>query len=336
MEDDFIPKLIFDFLFLGRERLISTRAFKKRKHNDDLVPSINGKINSILDFFNRYRKIGYDIQGIRDHGIDVLLSYEIDGQKRLIGFQVKSYDDLEVDGWLTKLKAQQIDVQSYNTDSMLIDYYVLFCTDGVQHRDKIRNATADLVKNSYFRTHVVAPEHCLHFLNLPDSRIGAFIKNKLSGDDIIVRNAKDDFNDFSLAQAAFIIETVVDIVVENKIHSPEIISKSQFADYIYSTFPNLPSYFFDGTSTELDSEDLEENRIEDLQTVIDSSFFTVDEHSNNITFDMINNVSLTSLLFEAIARYEYSSHDLKLYLFHTLLASQIESAIRFTSVETSA
>jgi len=128
--EDYVKKSIYDLLVGRRASLKETKIFKKWKHNKDLVPQFNNKINLILEQFERYHRICYEIQGIKDKGIDVLVKYEIEAEDKFIGIQIKSYDDLNKEHWLQNLKAQMTDVNAnYQANSSLVDFYIAFCTD---------------------------------------------------------------------------------------------------------------------------------------------------------------------------------------------------------------
>lgn len=203
-DDDYLKRVVFDLLIYGRVAFSRTKEFKQKKHNKDLVPAFNDTFNEVLDYFDRYRNISYDIQGVRDCGIDVLIKYEIDSMEKLIGIQIKSYDDIKEKGWLSKLKAQLIDVQSTYNASDLTDYYVVMCTDIKEHKDKIRNATADLMKIKGFKVHVIQPENALYFLEMPSYSIGAYLKRKFSNHDYVVQKAEESLVGLSLAQSAML------------------------------------------------------------------------------------------------------------------------------------
>ena len=112
MQEDFIKRTVFDLMFLSRSPLSRTAEFRTQKHNQTLVPAFNSKLDEIISLFERYHKVSYDIQGIRDNGVDVLLKYEYDSEDVSIGIQIKSFDDLEDDRWLNNLKAQVTDAKN--------------------------------------------------------------------------------------------------------------------------------------------------------------------------------------------------------------------------------
>lgn len=180
MDGDLLKKIVYDLITSGRTTEGLTKQFAVMKHNDDLLPKICAKLERILAHFYKYRELVCDVQGVRDHGVDIVLKYEQDEDSKKLGFQVKSFDDIKANDWQSKLKAQMFEAQAYHSHSM-VDFYILFCSDAVQHRDKIRNAMADLTANAQFNCFPISPTMVLHFLNLGDAEIGAYIKPLLSG-----------------------------------------------------------------------------------------------------------------------------------------------------------
>ncbi len=76
-----------------------TERFRKLRHNDHLCPGFRERVDGVLDAYKSHRTDVHDIQGPRDEGVDVLLTYAFDGEHR-VGLQVKSFDEIEA--WRTK------------------------------------------------------------------------------------------------------------------------------------------------------------------------------------------------------------------------------------------
>lgn len=75
----------------------ATEIFKTWKHNNDILPRVQAQIEMLLEAYGKFQSIVYDTQGIHDDGSDVVLRYRSqnnDSGPDLIGFQVKSFDDL--------------------------------------------------------------------------------------------------------------------------------------------------------------------------------------------------------------------------------------------------
>jgi hypothetical protein len=106
---------ILDTIVLARYRrapVDATAAFQRMKHNSTILPKLQTQLESILNAHGRFRDVIYDTQGIHDDGVDAVVRIpptESDGTPKLIGFQVKSYDDMIKPGYLKDLKAQHSD-----------------------------------------------------------------------------------------------------------------------------------------------------------------------------------------------------------------------------------
>lgn len=348
MEDDYIKKVIFDLMFLGRSSMAKTAEFKQRKHNSDLVPAFNAKLEEIISLFERYHKVSYDIQGIRDNGVDVLLKYEYRSENVNVGLQIKSFDDFEGDAWLSKLKAQVTDAKNCYS---LADYYIIFCTDGALHREKIRNATASL--SQIEKTYIVTPEQAMHFINLKQHQIGAHIKRKISDEDKVVMSARNCLGGLTLGQSALVIEAAARFIESGEIEfSNKELVDSTFVSAIYESYPNIPSnlYEYDFGSTDMDDEaddeyfDDDEYHNEesllngivaktflvdiegDLQELCEQNHFELVSYAETIKFEHTLFTPMIAVMYEAIARYEYEGIDLRWYTFRLLMDQQIALA----------
>jgi hypothetical protein len=71
--DEQIRKAIHELLQFRRAEYTATSVFATMKHNDDLCPKFQDKLDTLLGAFQKYKKIVYDIQGPRDDGADIVL-----------------------------------------------------------------------------------------------------------------------------------------------------------------------------------------------------------------------------------------------------------------------
>lgn len=322
MNEDFIKKTVFDLMFLGRAPLSRTSEFKTQKHNKILVPAFNTKLEDIINLFERYHKVSYDIQGIRDNGVDVLLKYEYGSEDISIGIQIKSFDDLEDDRWLNNLKAQVTDAKNCYR---LADYYIVFCTDEVAHKDKIRNAAASLsqIKNTY----IVTPQQALHFLEFKQHQIAAHIKRKVSEEDCVVVDAKDSLVDLTLGQSALLIEAAASFVENGEADLfSATLTGSSFVREVYEVFPNLPSEVYEYEDSML----LEIAELEypidietDLQKLCDQGNFEFPTYSEVFKFEHGFFTPIIAIMYEAIARYDYKGAEMRWYTFSLIKELEI-------------
>src|SRR5687767_13775782 len=106
---DYLARIIYELLQFRRSPYEATSIFSSLKHNVDLCPKFQAKLESVYDAFDKYQTITYDIQGPRDQGTDILVRQRIDDENRYICFQIKSNDDLKKSDYLKVLKAQYFD-----------------------------------------------------------------------------------------------------------------------------------------------------------------------------------------------------------------------------------
>src|SRR5208282_1198441 len=154
-------------------------------HNKVLCPSVQRKCEAILETFEKYHHITYDIQGPKDEGVDVLIRLKEDESNRYILFQIKSESDLQGNNYLEKLRGQWFRADDmYKTYD---DYYILLCCSSIKNKDKIRSIEGAFAKKE--RTHIIEPEYALTFLKLSSIHIDAYVKSKLGQEDIVFRLA---------------------------------------------------------------------------------------------------------------------------------------------------
>lgn len=334
---DYLKRLIFDLLFFRRATLAETGWFSDKKHNAFLVPQFDIRIGDVLDCFEKYRRLTYDTQGIRDHGIDVLLRYDI-GQKdqsqmRYIGFQMKSHSDLCEKGWLKTLKAQVLDATNYVT---MEDFYIIVCTDAIEHIGKVRDLQAELSKTE--TTHIVRPEYALNFYRLSTQRIGAYLKAKLSQEDQVYREAFELLSELTPHQSAIVIELVVAHFLEGR--SKWETHELRQQDLILSTYrdlPNLPiEYFMEEPNYIEDSimdlapeNDQDDAWVRDLE-VLESGFIDLGIRDDTVKLKQHEVTAVAAITLDGYVRYSYEGIDLRRYLMETLLEDKIRGAENFT------
>jgi len=337
MFGDLLKLVIYDLLYYGKTSAAETSNFKELKHNKDLVPAFNNKLNDIIEYFDRYHKISYDIQGIRDKGIDVLVKYDYEYNNNLIGIQIKSFDDLEEKEWTTKLKAQITDVISHYGSKNLVDFYIAFCTDISKHKDKIRNATADLAGIKNINLHILSPEQSLYFIQLADFQIGSYLKKKLSEDDPIVTEAKESLEGLTLAQSAMVIDAASYFIQNGNVEFKyKVVTESTFVSEVYDKFPNIPINMLEADDKKLKKifgVHYEINEIEDFQLLNDKGIFDSNAYSDSYKFDHGSYISLIAILYESIARYRYDDDESKWYVFYLLKEFEITIANKVKNKE---
>jgi hypothetical protein len=166
-----------------------TGRFRKLRHNDHLCPGFRERSSAVLDAYKSHRTDVYDIQGPRDEGVDVLLTYEDNGRHRL-GLQIKSFHEIEAwrlkqdKGFVQRLKAQH---WAATQNLKVEDYYIVLCTDEREHKDQIRLICSEFKQSN--RIKIVLPRTALAFFDLSDMEVQARVTRLLCQQDTILEAA---------------------------------------------------------------------------------------------------------------------------------------------------
>jgi hypothetical protein len=337
---DYLKRLIYDLVFYRRASMAETEWFLDKGHNDFLVPQIDLRIEEIIDSFEKYHRITYDTQGLRDHGIDVLLRYRTDvsddERARYIGFQIKSYNDLEEKGWLTKLKAQIFEAENHVD---LEDFYVIICTDARRHIDKFRYINAEVSKDE--NIYVVRPEFSLTFLRLTPQRISAYLKARLSQEDEVFKVAFDSLSELTPHQGAIIIELVIAQLLEGKTEwIVEDLQQQGFIQSIYTDLPNLPiEYYFSRSNKDNGPQEIffpAKNTIEtwdlDLEK-LEQGFVERETKTGIIKLRLDGVKAIASIILDGHVRYGYEDFDLRRYIMLTLMENKMVASRSYSVVD---
>ena len=198
--------LIDHFTRMQRSREEDTSDFANQKHNRDLLPRLQERVENILYAYGTFHPIVYDIQGPSDAGADVLVvlrprAEDQGGQVKTIGFQVKSDNEIGNKKTLSLLKAQRDD--SFRKIDGLTAYYILLCADMRSHRERVRLITSEF--RTADRTVVVEPTFAHHLLNLPLRRIEGIVSRAHQAEDVVFQKAIDVFNRVSSYSAGALL-----------------------------------------------------------------------------------------------------------------------------------
>jgi hypothetical protein len=187
-----IQDIITRFIRFQRAPQAAATTLRKLKHDGALLPLLKGQLETILDAYGKFQPIVYDTQGVRDDGSDVVLRVDSNDAKgvELLGFQVKSFDDLKKDDYLQNLKAQAL--ESLNNIKGLGKYFIVLCTDPKEHKKKIRFIEAAFKTTD--RTEIIEPEFVYTFLFMPKTRVEAIVKRTMEADDYVFKEALASLN----------------------------------------------------------------------------------------------------------------------------------------------
>lgn len=166
-----------------------TKRFVNLRHDKDLCPGFQDRVDTMLGAYKSHRADVQDIQGMRDDGVDVLLRY-CDEEDRRIGLQIKSHKEFKDwkgkrdPGFMMRLKAQ-LAVAAKNAG---VDYYyVLLCTDEIAHTRQIRTICSEL--KNFDNVRIVRPREALTFFEVDEKWISSFVTRVLCKSDAVLRDA---------------------------------------------------------------------------------------------------------------------------------------------------
>ena len=207
-----MPEIVDRMLRFGRTSSDRTERFQSLKHDKDVLPAFQRQLERVLDSYGKVNPITYDTQGIHDQGVDLAIRRhnEKDEFDSLIGFQIKSTDDLLQPKYLMTLKAQHFESSLIKG---LKQHYIVICVHEKGHKNRIRAIEAAF-KNSP-RTKVIEPSFADYFLSLPQERIDAYIRRALAGGDVVIKKALETVDFASRMTGALLVYLTVAFYIES-------------------------------------------------------------------------------------------------------------------------
>lgn len=321
-------KLILDELLRYRlSPAAATKGFKRRRHNLDLCPAVERQLNTCLDCTLKYHRVAYDVQGPRDRGSDIVLRHGEDDEHKFVVMQLKSYDDVKEKDYLTKLKAQSFEVQS-DYREQLDQYFILLCTDALEHSNQLRNIKSDFKAAS--RTTVVDPTYVWTFLQLSALSIEAVVESILKQEDAVYSLARTLVGDDPPLETAILL-CLLALALElgsfdvhlDQLHSVPFLgfALDRILDIDYETY--LYEDYFDEEWDEpqeppQDRRRDADTRIAEALDAMDTSAVTVDPTSDLVSVDFDSCAPLIALMLDAKVRFGYEGSRLARYVFEAL------------------
>lgn len=303
-----------------RVRDSATSYFQSVKHNLDILPGLQRQLETVLTAYGKFQPIVYDTQGIRDDGSDIVLRYHASNTQAaptLLGFQVKSFDDLGKKTYLQELKAQRDD--SFRKVVGLEQYYILLCTDAAVHREKIRSIAAEF--RSATATVVVEPPYALTFLRHPRTRVEALVKRLHETDDIVFRTAMDSLEFSTPSAKALAIYLVIKSLTSGESEfAIRSLSETVVLRGIYEELREQQAQESKGDNYDEYDEDLVQLGEFDDQLAADLSDLETDvvdfqASGETVVVRRERVISLTAVAADALARYEYNDAELISYMY---------------------
>jgi len=313
--EDYLKKIMFYFLTLDRTKTSEAAVFKDSLH-DDLCARLSEKIETILSYFQRYRRISYIVHGLKEEGSDVALRYYVGDTSRFICFQVKSHGDLKEADYLKKIKAQYVDSQNrYNFE----DYYVILATDEYTERRKIAGIKADLIPTP--KLTIIDPSQFLFFLRLKPAQVGAIVKAHVEDGDLVVNEARGKIAGLPKTQNCLIF-LILDLSVRKCITALEkadILSCNYLRD-VYESFSAevVDEDKYDEFAS-YESDEFAEMVEEDLEFLSGRGYFEFNPETGKIIPDQVYLKPIVCLTLEGQLRYEFNTQETVEYLEELLL-----------------
>lgn len=321
--------------------------FRKLKHDRDLLPRLQGQLEAILDAYGKFQPIVYDTQGIRDDGSDIVLRVNGNDEQgmELIGFQVKSFEDLEKEGYLQNLKAQTL--ESLNNIKGLRKYFIVLCTDPKVHKKTIRLVESELKTTN--GTEVIEPEFAYTFLFMPKTRIEAIVKRAMEADDYVFKEALEllDFESPTGNALAVFLSVYFVTAGSSQITHAQLIGdkvlrsmyeelREKQAELIPSTLRKTDEGLDDAEDSEEHTQDEDEGEEDDYDdeppieleefgpqlvsdvALLEDAILEIDGSSESyqILTDQVR--PLCAVALDALVRYEYNREQLLEYMFSAM------------------
>lgn len=352
MNDPILDSMLF-LTNYRRAPIEATATFRKMKHNSGILPKLQAQLELVLNAHGRFREVIYDTQGIHDDGVDALVrisSSDSDATPGLIGFQVKSFDDMKNSGYLKDLKAQHSD--AFRKVQGLTHYFIMLCTDITVHRDRVRSVESEF--RSTPKVTIIEPQFAYSLLHHPATRIDAIVKRMVESQDLVFRDA---FNEVAAFDSPSVRALVVFLVVESvlkrqtEFHTPHLLNDHILED-IYSELREkqeqlLAEYRFkqeqetldddfpdeedpekgdDGwDEDDLENEEEEPERIQDFQDQfavdldsMDTGFLQQDSRNATLQVEPNHLRALTAVVTDAVARFKYDRKELMDFAFDVM------------------
>ena len=331
---DFSRKLIHELLRFRAAEPSATTLFSLMKHDKDLLPKFKSRIQAGFSAFDKYQRITYEIQGLRDEGTDILLKERgNDSRDSFFCFQIKSEWDIQQEDYLKTLKSQFHDTRN-RYQSGLQEYFIVLCFSIVTlekekkrrkfQKSQPRGLVADETRKNKIReierafamenVSIIEPEFALTFLQLSKIQIDAIVKSKVGDEDIVLKEAMDLVSDLSPTETITLLYILWLQLYQHKttVTANDLI-ESSFVQRTYSWISEL--------LYEEDPDDWQNSRVgyeTADQVAYDMEFledrFTERNPAGEFSLPLENVKPLAALMIDGDIRYDYANAELLEYL----------------------
>jgi hypothetical protein len=226
---------------------------------------------------------------------------------------------------------------------VLYPYFLILCTDGLEHKNKIRNIAAEF--RSAKKTEVIEPGFAYTFMHHPQTRIDAFVKRTLEAEDIVFKKALDIIELPSPSARALAIFIAVQFATGKTSIDQNLITTDHSLKTIYDELrirqANLLKEFEAAEeerknklpTVEANEKDQEENDwykdeeepeqiaefeeqvVHDLD-LLEDDLIDLETTSNQVIVRAKEILPLSAIIIDAFVRYEYDESEILPYMFN--------------------
>lgn len=239
---DYTPLDVLAELIVPRDIMaVDTHEFYSGDHasHDWLVTAWAEKLEVVLESFKRYGTEVAETQFIRDHGVDVRMSFisKHENEQR-VGFQIKSNLEADRDSARTRGEKESmiatIKRQAFEADrhAGVAEWWVVSCFDLVKHKKLVSAINAEITsgKQGSLRIKHVTPREAMAFLKMDDYEIDAVCTLLLCRDDEVLRMARQELRGLERAAQKIVLNFLGPALEGEREISLDDIDSVAFAD----------------------------------------------------------------------------------------------------------
>ncbi|MET4118808.1 hypothetical protein ABIB85_005437 [Bradyrhizobium sp. JR1.5] len=316
-------ELVAELLSLRAYSDEATYEFRELRHNKDLCPRFAEQVDRVLDAYKRHRSDVHDIQGVRDSGCDVMLTYGTADGRYSLGMQIKSYVELEAAkgkkagvSLLQLLKSQY--AEALNKASV-DEWWIVLCTSSIEHQDKVRMICAEF--KEFEKVKVIEPRQALSFYRMSPVDLASRVSMLLCSDDYVLREARSEVGSLTLC-ACFML---VHLMCRSLRSGERSISEGALMD-LHSEFgPFASAFILDNRSENEEDDDCEEGHedgppaIHDVVPELEQTGVVQMDDAQGYNLQPEAVPSICALYFDQVLRYEGNRDELPELLLRLLL-----------------
>lgn len=214
-------ELLEQFLTARRTSASDTGAFIAMKHDRDLVPGMQERLTRISEAYGFFTALSYETQGITDNGADVSVRFRelhaaADSAHAVIGFQIKSHEELKDAAAVAKLKAQRDD--AFRKIPGLAHYYIVLCAAEGALKKRLNAIRSEFLGAS--QTTVVDPAQALRFYRRTLLQIDSQVKVLMDESDKVLLLLRRELDTGSATTKALVCSLVARFVLTGDLDVP--------------------------------------------------------------------------------------------------------------------